>query len=285
MNTRSVSRVAVNILWTAVLGAFAVTMIIPFIWMLSASFKLPADVLKLPIEWIPKRWFPKSYAIVWHLAGSGARDYHFALAYLNSLIVAVTNMCGALVTSSLAGYAFAKIRFRGSNLVFLLYLATMMIPPQVTLIPKFALFDAMGIMGSLLTLILPGVFTVTGTFLMRQFFMQVPDELREAARIDGASEFRTWLRVIMPLAKPAVASLAIMVFLWNWNDYLNPLVFLRSWRTYTIPVALGNFIDESLTEYNLVMAASVSAIVPVFVVFLAGQKAFIKGISAGAVKG
>jgi len=282
---RHARRTAVRLFWTAAIGAFALTMIVPFIWMISASFKLPADVLKLPIEWIPKRWFPKSYAIVWHLFGAGPRDYHFALAYANSLTVAITNMVGAVVTSSLAGYAFAKIRFRGSEAIFMLYLATMMIPPQVTLIPKFALFDAMGIMGSLLTLILPGVFTVTGTFLMKQFFMQVPDELREAARIDGASEFRTWWRVMLPLARPAVASLAIMVFLWNWNDYLNPLVFLRSWRAYTIPVALGNFIDESLTEYNLVMAASVSALLPVFVVFLAGQKHFIKGISAGAVKG
>jgi multiple sugar transport system permease protein len=279
------ARVALRAFWTLLLGAFALTMVVPFAWMLSASLKLPADVLKLPIEWIPRRWFPKSYAIVWHIGNAGARDYHFALSYANSLAVALTNMAGALVTSSLAGYAFAKIRFRGSDIVFLLYLATMMIPPQVTLIPKFALFDAMGIMGSLLTLILPGVFTVTGTFLMRQFFLQVPDELREAARIDGASELRTWVSIIMPVAKAAVASLAIMVFLWNWNDYLNPLVFLRSWRTYTIPLALGNFIDESLTEYNLVMAASVSALLPVFVVFLSGQKYFIKGINAGAVKG
>jgi ABC-type sugar transport system, permease component len=283
--TERASRLALRIFWTLLLGAFALTMVVPFVWMLSASFKLPADVLKLPIEWIPRRWNPKSYAAVWHLGNAGARDYHFALAYANSLTVALVNMAGALVTSSLAGYAFAKIRFRGCNIVFLFYLATMMIPPQVTLIPKFALFDAMGIMGSLFTLILPGVFTVTGTFLMRQFFMQVPDELREAARIDGASEFKTWLRVIMPVAKTSVASLAIMVFLWNWNDYLNPLVFLRSWRTYTIPLSLSNFIDESLTEYNLVMAASVSAILPVFIVFLAGQKYFIKGISAGAVKG
>ena len=120
---------------------------------------------------------------------------------------------------------------------------------------------------------------------MRQFFLAVPGELREAAVIDGASEFHAWRRVMLPLAAPALASLAIMVFLWNWNNYLEPLVFLRNWRTYTIPVSLGNFIDESLTEYNLVMAASVSALLPVFLVFIAGQKYIVKGLTAGSVKG
>jgi multiple sugar transport system permease protein len=263
----------------------AVTMIVPFIWMISASLKLPAEVLRLPIRWIPEvpRW--GNYAVVWNLGGAGPRDYHFPLAYFNSLKIAGINMAGCLLTSSLAGYAFAKIPFRGRDTVFLLYLATMMIPSQVTLIPKFALFDRIGILGSHLTLILPGVVTITGTFLMKQYFSQVPNELREAATIDGAGEFGTWARIMLPTAKPMLASLALLVFLWNWNNYLDALVFLRSWRTYTITVALGNFIDESLTEYNLVMAASVSALLPVFIVFTAGQKFFVKGLTAGAVKG
>jgi multiple sugar transport system permease protein len=120
---------------------------------------------------------------------------------------------------------------------------------------------------------------------MRQYFMQIPDELRESAYIDGASEFRIWLQIMIPVAKPAMASLAMIVFLWNWNNYLDALVFLANWRLYTIPVALTNFIDDTTSEYNLIMAASASALIPVFIVFLAGQKFFVKGLVAGAVKG
>jgi len=268
-----------------VVWVLATTMLVPFFWMLSASLKLPSEVMELPIRWIPKKFHWENYGIVWNLVKTGARDYHFPLAYFNSLKIAFVNMGGCLLTSALAGYAFAKIPFRGRNIVFLLYLATMMIPSQVTLIPKFVLFDKMGIMGTHLTLILPGLVTITGTFLMKQYFMQIPNELRESATIDGASEFHTWLRIMLPLAKPMLASLALMAFLWNWNNYLEALVFLRSWRTYTITVALGAFIDESLTEYNLVMAASVSAVMPVILVFIAGQKYLVKGLTAGAVKG
>lgn len=265
--------------------ALALTMVVPFLWMLSSSLKLPAEVLELPIRWIPKRLHWENYGVVWNIGKLAPRDYHFSLAYLNSLKIAVINMGGCLLTSALAGYSFAKIPFRGKNAVFLLYLATMMIPTQVTLIPKFVIFDVLRILGTHLTLILPGVVTITGTFLMKQYFTQVPDELRESAKIDGAGELATWWRIMLPLAKPMLASLALLVFLWNWNNYLEALVFLRSWRTYTITVALGSFIDESLTEYNLIMAASVSAILPVVLVFFAGQKFFVKGLTAGAVKG
>ena len=190
-----------------------------------------------------------------------------------------------MLTSTLAGYAFAKIKFRGNQALFLLYLATMMIPSQVTLIPKFVMFNKMGLTGTHLTLILPGLITITGTFLMRQYFMQIPDELRESARVDGANEYVIWARIMVPIAKPSMASLAMVVFLWNWNSYLEPLVFLSDWRLYTIPIALTNFIEESVTEYNLVMAAAASALIPAFLVFIFGQKFLVKGLVSGAVKG
>jgi multiple sugar transport system permease protein len=274
-----------RILVTVVVGVLAVTMIVPFLWMLSASMKLPLDVMKLPIKWIPDYFYPDNFKVVWNIGDIAPRDYHFGLAYWNSIKIAVINLCGSVLTSTMAGYAFAKIRFRGANAVFFIYLATMMIPSQVTLIPKFAMFNLLGIMGTHLTMILPGLITITGTFLMRQFFMQVPDELRESAKIDGAGEFRTWAQIMVPIAKPGMASLAMIVFLWNWNNYLDALVFLTDWRLYTIPLALTNFIEESVTQYNLVMAASASALIPVFIVFLAGQKFFVKGLMAGAVKG
>lgn len=274
-----------RILVTVVVGVLAVTMIVPFLWMLSASMKLPLDVMKLPIKWIPDYFYPDNFKVVWNIGDIAPRDYHFGLAYWNSIKIAVINLCGSVLTSTMAGYAFAKIRFRGANAVFFIYLATMMIPSQVTLIPKFAMFNLLGIMGTHLTMILPGLITITGTFLMRQFFMQVPDELRESAKIDGAGEFRIWAQIMVPIAKPGMASLAMIVFLWNWNNYLDALVFLTDWRLYTIPLALTNFIEESVTQYNLVMAASASALIPVFIVFLAGQKFFVKGLMAGAVKG
>ena len=284
MSARKKKALLLKIVFTVLMGALAFTMIVPFLWMISASLKISADVLKLPIDWIPNYLYVKNFMVVWNIGDAAPRNYHFALSYFNSFKVSSINMVFGVLTSSLAGYAFAKIRFRGANTVFLLYLS-MMIPSQVTLIPKFVLFDKLDMMGTHLTLILPGIVTITGTFLMRQFFMQIPNELIEAAHIDGAGEFRTWAQIVVPIAQPAMASLALIVFLWSWNNYLDALVFLRDWRTYTIPVALNNFIDESITEYNLVMAASVSALLPVFLVFLIGQKFFIKGLTAGAVKG
>ena len=284
-NRDKMKRTAVKIFFTVLIGLVALSMVTPFIWMVSASMKLPLDVMKLPIKWIPEYFYPDNYQKVWNIGGVAARDYHFGLAYFNSIKIAVINLTGSVITSTLAGYAFAKIKFRGSNVLFLLYLATMMIPSQVTLIPKFVLFNKMGLTGTHLTLILPGLITITGTFLMRQYFMQIPDELRESARVDGANEYVIWARIMVPIAKPSMASLAMVVFLWNWNSYLEPLVFLSDWRLYTIPIALTNFIEESVTEYNLVMAAASSALIPAFLVFVLGQKFLVKGLVAGAVKG
>lgn len=284
-NRDKMKRTAVKIFFTVLIGLVALSMVTPFIWMVSASMKLPLDVMKLPIKWIPEYFYPDNYKKVWNIGGVAARDYHFGLAYFNSIKIAVINLTGSVITSTLAGYAFAKIKFRGSNVLFLLYLATMMIPSQVTLIPKFVLFNKMGLTGTHLTLILPGLITITGTFLMRQYFMQIPDELRESARVDGANEYVIWARIMAPIAKPSMASLAMVVFLWNWNSYLEPLVFLSDWRLYTIPIALTNFIEESVTEYNLVMAAASSALIPAFLVFVLGQKFLVKGLVAGAVKG
>jgi multiple sugar transport system permease protein len=200
INSPKFKRVMLQVIWTVVIGLMAFTMIVPFLWMLSASMKLNVDVMKLPIEWIPKYFYPDNYLKVWNIGGVAVRDYHFGLAYFNSLKIAFINLAGAVFTSTLAGYAFAKIKFRGANAIFMLYLATMMIPSQVTLIPKFAIFSQLHLLGTHWTMILPGLFTVTGTFLMRQFFLQVPNELREAAIIDGASEYVVWGKVMVPIA-------------------------------------------------------------------------------------
>ena len=276
---------AKRILFTLLIAVLAFTMIIPFLWMLSASMKHELDVTKIPIQWIPDYFYPNNYLEVWNVGGNAKVDYHFGLAYFNSLKIAFFNVVGAVLTSSLAGYAFAKLRFKGRDVVFLLYLSTMMIPSQITIIPKFVIFDRLGMVGTHATLILPGIFTITGTFLMRQYFMQIPNELRESGKIDGASEFCIWWRIMLPMAKSSMAALGMMVFLWTWNNYLDALVFLPNWRLYTIPLALTSFIEESNTQYNLMMAAAASALIPVFIVFIVGQKQFVKGLTAGAVKG
>lgn len=274
-----------KVIMTVLIGILSLTMITPFLWMLSASMKLPLDVMKLPIKWIPEYLYPDNFMKVWNIGDLAPRDYHFGLAYFNSIKIAVINLCGSVITSTMAGYAFAKLKFKGRDMLFLIYLATMMIPSQITLIPKFAIFNKMGLTGTHWPLILPGLVTITGTFLMRQYFMQIPDELRESGIVDGANEFQIWTKIMIPVAKPSMASLAMIVFLWNWNAYLEPLVFLSDWRLYTIPLALTNFIEESVTEYNLVMAAAASALIPAFLVFIFGQKFLVKGLVAGAVKG
>ncbi len=263
----------------------ALTAVAPFVWMISASLKLPGEIFEFPIRWIPKTFRWQNYGIVWNVLPEAPRNYKFALSYFNSIKVTGINVIGAVFTSSLAGYAFAKLRFRGRDFLFLLYLSTMMIPQEVVLIPKFILFDKLGMMGTHWPIILPSLVTPTGTFLMRQYFMQLPDSLRESAKIDGAREFAIWRRVMLPLALPAIASLAVLTFMWNWNSFLEPLIFLTRSKFYTIPVALAGFIDENLSDYSIIMAASVSAMFPMIMVFLAGQKYFIKGLTAGAVKG
>ena len=276
---------AIRALFTVLLGLLALTMVLPLLWMISASFKLPQDVLSLPIRWIPRTFRWQNYGIVWNVGVKAPRDYHFALSYLNSLKVTGLNLAGALLTSTLAGYAFAKLRFPGRDALFLLYLTTMMIPAEITLIPKFMMFDWMKLMGTQWPIILPTLVTPTGTFLMRQYFLQLPNSMRESALMDGAHEARIWRSIMLPLAKPAVAALAVIVFMWHWNAFLEPLIFLRNWRQYTIPVNLTSFVDENVADYTLIMAASVSAMLPMLTVFLMGQKYFVRGLTAGAIKG
>lgn len=285
IGTKNRESVILQAVATVAVYALAVTAVLPLVWMISASFKLPGEIFQFPIRWIPKNFRWQNYGIVWNFLPEAPRDYKFGLAYLNSIKVTGINVMGAVFTSTLAGYAFAKLKFKGRDFLFLLYLSTMMIPQEVVLIPKFILFDRLGMMGSHWPIILPSLVTPTGTFLMRQYFLQIPDSLRESAKMDGAREFRIWRAIMLPLALPAVASLGVITFMWNWNSFLEPLVFLTRSKFYTIPVALAGFIDENLSDYSIIMAASVSAMLPMILVFLAGQKYFIKGLTAGAVKG
>lgn len=281
----SVSRRITKAVMTTVIIALTAMMVVPFVWMISASFKTEADVMKIPIEWIPKYFYLDNYLKVLSIGTGSSTNYHFPLAYWNSIKVAVTSTAVALVSATMAGYAFAKLKFKGSNVLFIIYLAQMMVPTQLTLIPRFVMFSEIGMTNSHMALIVPNIISVSATFMMRQAFLGAPDELREAAKIDGAGEYRTFLQVMVPLVKPTIAAQATVQFLAAWNSYLDPLVFISNWRKWTIPLALNQFVGAEVTQYNLTMAACCMAVVPVFIVFLCGQKFFLKGLTVGAVKG
>ncbi|HEY0826810.1 MAG TPA: carbohydrate ABC transporter permease [Bacilli bacterium] len=258
---------------------FAIVMILPFVWMISTSFKSPAEVFVFPIQWIPSEIIWQHHIQVW------TGDQSFVPYYLNSLKISFACMVGATFLSALAGYGFSRIEFKGRETLFLLYLSMMMIPPQVLFVPKFIMFDWMGIYNTHWALILPGIFTIFGVFMMRQFFMGIPKDISESAFIDGAGHFLIFWRIILPLSKPALATLAIIDFSWHWNDYENALVFLIDQDLYTVPLGLQNFIFESNIDYNGMMAATSAGIIPMLVVFLIGQKFIIQGIASTAVKG
>ncbi|MNI45948.1 L-arabinose transport system permease protein AraQ [compost metagenome] len=247
--------------------------------MLSASFKIPAELLTYPIEWTQRSLNRDNYTTVW------GGKYKFLLYYWNTTKITIVTVAGSLITSSLAGFAFAKLNFKGRDQLFLLYLATMIIPSQVLLVPRFIVFDQLGLINTHLSVILPGMFTVFGTFLMRQFFITIPNELLEAAKVDGAGYWRMYWQLCLPLAKPALVALLILTFTWHWNEYENPLIFLRDRDLYTLPIGLTNFVDENGTDYTLMMAASVSALIPLIAVVAFFQKWFVEGIANTGLKG
>ncbi|WP_169834508.1 carbohydrate ABC transporter permease [Paenibacillus donghaensis] len=264
---------------TLMMSGFALLMIVPFIWMISTSFKSPADVFKYPIQWIPASLNWEHHIKVW--SGSDS----FVTYYLNSLKISLISMAGAVFLSAFAAYGFARIQFKGREPLFLVYLSMMMVPPQVLFVPKFLMFEWAGIYNTHWALILPGMFTIFGVFMLRQFFLSVPAEISEAAFIDGAGHFRIFFRLVLPLAKPALATLAIIDFSWHWNDYENALVFLLDKDLYTVPLGLQNFILENNVDYNGMMAAATAGIIPMILVFLIGQRYIIQGVAGSAVKG
>jgi len=266
---------------TLVMWLAAFVFAFPLLWMLSTSLKIESAVFAYPMEWIPKKpnW-DNYYKVLFE------QNPSFFRYYWNSIKVTVFCVAGNLFTSALAGYGFTKVRFRGRDKIFLIYLCGMMVPFQVLMVPRFMMFRMMGIYNTLWSISLPNLFTTIGVFLLRQSFLGVPYALNESARIDGAGEFRIFLQIIAPLAKPALTSLAILTFVWRWNDYEAPLIFITKPELYTLPLGLTNFIEETgSTKYTLVMAASVCALLPVIIVFLAAQKQIISGLTDGSVKG
>ena len=247
--------------------------------MISTSLRTPAESFNEPPQWIPLHPIFSNYSAVFSNAPFG--DF-----VINSVIVTGLIVIGQLITSSLAGYAFARLRFRGSNIVFWIVLATMMVPIQATIIPVFILIKYMHLVNSLTALILPAVVSAFGTFLMRQAFLQMPRDYGEAAIVDGASHWKVFTRIYLRMAWPALATLAVLGFAGYWNEFFRPLIFLNSQSNYTIPLGLVNLQGYMGTgSVSVVLAAVTMALVPNLIVFAIAQKYFVRGISFGGIKG
>ncbi len=262
----------------AVLIAGSVVMLLPFIWMLSTSLKEPRQIFTYPPVWIPS-------PIAWENYPATVSAMPFGRFYFNSFVVATSVTILQILTSSLAAFAFARLRFRGRNALFLIYLATLMIPFQVTMIPNFILVRFLGWYDSYQALILPTAFSALSTFLLRQYFLGIPMDLDEAARMDGASSWRIWWQIIMPLSGPALAALSIFTFLASWNDFLWPLVITTSLEMRTLPVGISAFQGQYNVQWHLLMAGSVIAMLPVLVIYVIGQKWVVRGITLTGMGG
>ncbi len=254
------------------------TMLAPFVWMLSASLKLNRDVFAFPIEWIPShpRW--QNFVDIW-------TKIPLALFIYNTFKLTIIVTVLQLLTSSFAAYAFAKLRFPYRNTLFLAYVATIAMPWQVYMVPQFIMMRGFGLNNTLWALVCLQAFSAFGVFLMRQFYMSIPDELCEAARIDGMSEYGIWWRIMLPLSMPAISTLTIFTFVTTWNDFLGPLIYLTKAEVKTIQIGIRMFITQYTQEYGLIMAASVVSLIPVLILFLALQRFFVEGIASTGLKG
>lgn len=259
------------------LTLLALFTLIPFFWMLSASFKSNNDVFTIPIQWIPKEWYPENYKVIWE-------RIPLLTFFKNTAILSVVITLIQLFTSSFAAYGFSKLNFRGRNTLFLAYIGTIAIPWQSYMIPQFIMMRQMHLTDTLLSLILLQAFSAFGVFLLKQYYNSIPDSLCESARIDGLSEWGIYRRIILPLTKPAIASLTIITFVNTWNDYMGPFIYLSSTENKTIQLGLKMFVGLFDAEYALIMAASVISILPVAIIFLSMQKYFVEGIATSGMK-
>lgn len=253
--------------------------VLPFVWMLSASIKSDREVFQMnPFVLIPENPHWDNYMKVW-------TKIPFAVFIKNTVILTVVVTILQLFTSSFAAYAFAKLEFSGKKQLFLAYISTIAMPWQVYMVPQFLMMRKMGLNDTLLAMVVLQAFSAFGVFLMRQFYMGIPDSLCEAARIDGMNEFKIYANIMLPLSKPALATLTIFTFVATWNDYLGPTIYLKSEMKKTIQIGLQRFIGQYSSEYGLIMAGSVISLIPVLVVFLLLQKYFVEGIATSGVKG
>lgn len=267
----------VRIIAHIILLAGSLTMLVPFIWMLSSSFKSLGEVFVFPPTLFGER-------IVWENYTEISSRFDYFAYFMNSVKVSAWVVVVQVFTSALAGYVFAKLNFKGRDKIFLLYLATMMIPFHVTVITNFLQMSMYGFVNTLWSLMLPASVSAFGTFMMRQFFITVPNELCEAAKIDGCNPFTTFIRICLPMAKSTIATLSIFCFMGVWNDYFTPLIYINDARKYTLPLGLASMKGMYSTDWPVLMASSVISVLPVLIAFLLAQDAFVKGVMMSGMK-
>jgi len=274
------TKLLMDLLVYVVLSVVGIIFILPFAWMVANSFKDLRGIYQFPPTFIPEVWHPENYIDAWTAT-------HFDSGFINSAIVAAAIVIGQLFTASLAGYSFARLRYPGRDKIFLLYISLMMVPFTVLLIPLYVQMRYFNWVSTLQAVIVPFLFTPWGTFMMRQFMVTIPRELEDAARIDGCGFFRTYWLIILPLTKPALATLAIFTFVTTWNSFQWPLIVLGKPKVKTLPLLLASFQAQSAmrTPWHLIMAASTFVVIPVLIAFIIGQKYYVRGIVTSGIKG
>lgn len=266
--------------WYLIISAGSIIFLIPFLWMLSTSLKTNAAVFRFPPEWVPD-------PIKWSNYIEALTVQPFHIYFKNTIFITIIAMIGEIFTASLVAYGFARFDFKGRDILFMVLLSTMMLPGQVTMIPVFILFRHLGWINTFKPLTIPAFFGggALYIFLLRQFFMTIPRELDDAAKIDGCNPFQIYYKIILPLAKPALSVIAIFSFQGHWNDFMGPLIYLNDSSKFTISLGLAMFQGMFKTEWELLMAASIVALMPVLILFFTFQKQFIEGINLTGIKG
>lgn len=277
-NKLSTNEVVKKVLLYAALILMSLIMLVPFAWMISASLKFEKDVFSFPIVWFPENPQWSNYSEIW-------QKVPLLTGFFNSVKLTICVTLLQLATSSLAAYAFAKLEFKGRDTIFMLYIMTIAIPWQVYMVPQYKMMTLFGLTDSHLGIILMHAFTATGVFLMRQFFMGIPTELLEAARIDGLSEYGIWAKLMLPLSKPVVATLCLTSFTFEWNDFMGPLIYLSTTEKKTLQVMLRMFNTQYSSNYSLIMAAAAVALIPVLILFIFLQRYFVEGVASTGLKG
>lgn len=267
-----------KIIMYTLLIALSLFMLVPFYWMIISSLKLNKDVFSIPMNWWPKTMHPENYTMIW-------KKLPLITFFKNTAKLTICTTVIQLFTSCFAAYGFTKCRFKGRDTLFLMYVTTIAVPWQVYMVPQFILVSKMGLNDTHIGLILMQAFSAFGVFLIRQFYISIPDELCEAARIDGLNDFGIFRRIIFPLGKPAMATLTIFTFTNVWNDFMGPLIYLKTKDLKTIQLGIRMFISQYGADYAWIMAASVCSLIPVVLVFLSCQRFFVEGVAASGIKG
>ncbi|HEX2742709.1 MAG TPA: carbohydrate ABC transporter permease [Rubrobacter sp.] len=276
--TSRTSRIVGTVLLYLAVTVGSLVMVLPFAWMLLGSVKDLGQLYRVPPNWIPDPFVFQNYVNAW-------TSVPFDTGYINSTIVTVSVVLVNLLTCSMAAYAFARIEFPFRHVLFILFLATLMVPEQVTIIPLYIIIKNVGLIDTLLSLIIPyALFNAFGVFLLRQFIKGLPIDLEEAAIVDGANRWTIYWRIILPLIRPALAAFGIFTFLFQWNNFFRPLIFLNSIENYTVPLAINFFRGQYATDFALLMAGSAISIVPVLIVYIIGQRHIIEGIATTGLK-